>query len=126
MIAVQLVCARIGMVCGVGLSGALRRHYPRALLVAICVVLVAANVFNYFGAAVLARPQWGEVVHRTLVPDRVARRLPADARRDSRHHDLAAFILLAGVAGGRSGEGAGAPQPRAATRRDARRAARCA
>jgi len=46
MIAVQLVCARIGMVCGVGLTGALRRRYPRALLVAVCLVLVAANVFN--------------------------------------------------------------------------------
>jgi NRAMP (natural resistance-associated macrophage protein)-like metal ion transporter len=46
MIAVQLVCARIGMVCGVGLTGALRRHYPRWLLYAICVLLLIANVFN--------------------------------------------------------------------------------
>ena len=46
MIAVQLVCARIGLVCGVGLTGALRRHYPRALIVALCVLLVVANVFN--------------------------------------------------------------------------------
>ena len=46
MIAVQLVCARIGMVCGTGLTGALRRHYPRWLLYAICVLLLGANVFN--------------------------------------------------------------------------------
>ena len=46
MVAVQLVCARIGMVCGVGLTGALRRHYPRPLLYAICLLLLIANVFN--------------------------------------------------------------------------------
>ena len=46
MIAVQLVCARIGMVCGVGLTGALRGRYPRALLVAVCLMLAGANVFN--------------------------------------------------------------------------------
>src|SRR5437870_2227807 len=46
MIAVQLICARIGMVCGVGLTGALRRHYPRWLLWAVCIMLLAANVFN--------------------------------------------------------------------------------
>jgi NRAMP (natural resistance-associated macrophage protein)-like metal ion transporter len=46
MVAVQLVCARIGMVCGVGLTGALRRHYPRWVLYAICVLLLTANVFN--------------------------------------------------------------------------------
>src|SRR5436190_3757752 len=46
MVAVQLVCARIGMVSGVGLTGALRRHYPRSLLYAICVLLLTANIFN--------------------------------------------------------------------------------
>jgi NRAMP (natural resistance-associated macrophage protein)-like metal ion transporter len=46
MVAVQLVCARIGMVSGVGLTGALRRHYPRALLYATCVLLLVANIFN--------------------------------------------------------------------------------
>lgn len=46
MVAVQLVCARIGLVCGIGLTGALRRHYPRTLLLGICVMLVGANVFN--------------------------------------------------------------------------------
>jgi NRAMP (natural resistance-associated macrophage protein)-like metal ion transporter len=46
MVAVQLVCARIGMVCGVGLTGALRRHYPRPLIATICIVLLGANIFN--------------------------------------------------------------------------------
>src|SRR5436309_9471110 len=46
MVAVQLVCARIGMVTGIGLTGALRRHYPRWLLYAICVLLLSANIFN--------------------------------------------------------------------------------
>jgi NRAMP (natural resistance-associated macrophage protein)-like metal ion transporter len=46
MVAVQLICARIGLVAGVGLTGACRRHYPRAVLVVICAMLVAANVFN--------------------------------------------------------------------------------
>ena len=46
MVAVQLVCARIGMVSGIGLTGALRRHYPRWLLYAICVLLLVANIFN--------------------------------------------------------------------------------
>ena len=34
MAAIQLVCARIGLVTGRGLTGALRRHYPRPLLMA--------------------------------------------------------------------------------------------
>jgi NRAMP (natural resistance-associated macrophage protein)-like metal ion transporter len=46
MVGVQLVCARVGLVCGVGLTGALRKHYPRALLVAVCVMLLSANIFN--------------------------------------------------------------------------------
>lgn len=46
MIAVQLVCARIGMVSGAGLTGALRGHYPRWLLYAISVLLLGANIFN--------------------------------------------------------------------------------
>jgi len=46
MVAVQLVCARIGMVSGVGLTGTLRRHYPRLLLQATCMLLLVANVFN--------------------------------------------------------------------------------
>jgi NRAMP (natural resistance-associated macrophage protein)-like metal ion transporter len=46
MAAVQLVCARIGLVSGQGLAGAVRDHYPRVFLVVACVLLLVANVFN--------------------------------------------------------------------------------
>ena len=46
MAAVQLMCARIGLVTGRGLAGALRHHYPRPFLYAACLVLLVANVFN--------------------------------------------------------------------------------
>jgi NRAMP (natural resistance-associated macrophage protein)-like metal ion transporter len=46
MAAVQLVCARIGLVTGQGLAAVLRRHYPRPLLYGACLVLLVANVFN--------------------------------------------------------------------------------
>ena len=45
-IAVQLTCARIGLVSGVGLAGAIREHYPRAFLYVACLLLLVANVFN--------------------------------------------------------------------------------
>ena len=46
MAAIQLICARIGLVSGVGLAGAVRRHYPRPLLYVACLLLLVANVFN--------------------------------------------------------------------------------
>jgi NRAMP (natural resistance-associated macrophage protein)-like metal ion transporter len=46
MAAVQLACARIGLVSGRGLAGALRRHYPRPFLYAACLLLLVANIFN--------------------------------------------------------------------------------
>jgi NRAMP (natural resistance-associated macrophage protein)-like metal ion transporter len=46
MAGVQLICARIGLVTGRGLAGAVRRHYPRPFLYAACLLLLAANVFN--------------------------------------------------------------------------------
>lgn len=46
MAAVQLICARIGLVTGRGLAGAVRHHYPRPFLYAACLLLLAANVFN--------------------------------------------------------------------------------
>ncbi len=46
MAAVQLICARIGLVSGRGLAGAVRRHYPRSFLYAACALLLVANVFN--------------------------------------------------------------------------------
>src|SRR5713226_4934948 len=46
MAGVQLICARIGLVTGRGLAGAVRRHYPRPFLYAACLLLLVANVFN--------------------------------------------------------------------------------
>jgi NRAMP (natural resistance-associated macrophage protein)-like metal ion transporter len=125
MAAVQLVCAKIGLVTGRGLAGVLRKHYPRWLLYAAVFPLFAANTINvgadlgaiaaainllvpalpipllilpialgililqiwgsyrliartfkwltlalfaYFGAAILARPNWGEVLSATFLP----------------------------------------------------------
>src|ERR1700694_837589 len=46
MAAVQLMCARLGMVTGRGLAGAVRRRYPRWVLWGTCALLVVANVIN--------------------------------------------------------------------------------
>jgi len=46
MAAIQLMCARLGMVTGRGLGGAIRLRYPRWVLWPACLLLVVANVFN--------------------------------------------------------------------------------
>ena len=46
MAAVQMMCARIGMVSGRGLMASLRRKFPRRVLVAACFALFAANTIN--------------------------------------------------------------------------------
>jgi NRAMP (natural resistance-associated macrophage protein)-like metal ion transporter len=46
MAAVQMMCARIGMVTGEGLAGALRKRFPKPLLIAAAVALLGANVVN--------------------------------------------------------------------------------
>ncbi len=46
MVAVQLMCARLGMVTGRGLAGVVRRNYPRSVLWGACSLLIVANVFN--------------------------------------------------------------------------------
>jgi len=46
MAAVQLMCARLGLVTGRGLAGVVRRHYPRWVLWGACALLIVANVFN--------------------------------------------------------------------------------
>jgi NRAMP (natural resistance-associated macrophage protein)-like metal ion transporter len=46
MAAIQLICARIGLVTGRGLAGAVGRHYPRPLLLGACLILLVANIFN--------------------------------------------------------------------------------
>jgi NRAMP (natural resistance-associated macrophage protein)-like metal ion transporter len=46
MAAVQLMCARLGMVTGRGLAGVIRARYPPWVLWVACILLVVANVFN--------------------------------------------------------------------------------
>lgn len=46
MSAVQMMCARLGMVTGRGLAGVLRRNHPRWILWSACALLIVANVFN--------------------------------------------------------------------------------
>ena len=46
MSAVQMMCARLGMVTGRGLAGVLRRNYPCWTLWSACFLLIVANVFN--------------------------------------------------------------------------------
>jgi NRAMP (natural resistance-associated macrophage protein)-like metal ion transporter len=46
MAAVQLMCARLGIVTGQGLAAAVRDNYPRWVLWGACSILVAANVIN--------------------------------------------------------------------------------
>lgn len=46
MSAVQLMCARLGMVTGRGLASNIRSHYPRGVLWSACAILLIANIFN--------------------------------------------------------------------------------
>ena len=46
MTAVQMMCARLGMVTGEGLAGVIRREYSRWILWSACALLVLANTVN--------------------------------------------------------------------------------
>lgn len=46
MIAVQLMCARLGLVAGEGLAAAIRRRYPRWVLWGACLLLAVSNTVN--------------------------------------------------------------------------------
>ena len=46
MAAVQLMCARLGLVTGRGLAGVIGHQYPRWVLWSSCLLLIVANVFN--------------------------------------------------------------------------------
>jgi NRAMP (natural resistance-associated macrophage protein)-like metal ion transporter len=46
MTAVQLMCARLGIVTGLGLAGVIRKRYSRWVLWGACTLLVIANVVN--------------------------------------------------------------------------------
>jgi len=46
MAAVQFICAKIGMVSGMGLAGVLRKHYPRWVIYGAISLLLIANTIN--------------------------------------------------------------------------------
>jgi Mn2+/Fe2+ NRAMP family transporter len=46
MAAVQMMCARVGMVTGMGLAGAFRRKFPRWIVAVISTALLIANTIN--------------------------------------------------------------------------------
>jgi NRAMP (natural resistance-associated macrophage protein)-like metal ion transporter len=46
MAAVQLMCARLGMVTGCGLASVIRTRYPRPILWLACSLVIVANIFN--------------------------------------------------------------------------------
>jgi NRAMP (natural resistance-associated macrophage protein)-like metal ion transporter len=46
MAAVQMMCARIGLVTGRGLGASLKRKFPRPVLILFCSTLFVANTFN--------------------------------------------------------------------------------
>ncbi|HVA23036.1 MAG TPA: divalent metal cation transporter [Chloroflexota bacterium] len=46
MTAVQYICAKIGLVSGMGLASVLRRNYSRAVLIPAVLAVLVANTFN--------------------------------------------------------------------------------
>ena len=74
MAAVQLMCARLGMVTGRGLAAVVRRRYSRWVLWGACLLLIVANVIN-IGADLGRHGRRDGDGHRhpLLVPDAVLR-----------------------------------------------------
>ena len=68
MAAVQMMCARLGMVTGRGLAAVVRRRYPKWVLVLVCTLLAVANVIN-IGADLAGMADASELV--TGVPSAV-------------------------------------------------------
>ena len=61
MMAVQTMCARIGMVTGQGIAGALRHKFPRPVLLVAAVALFIANTINV-GAALAGMADAAELL----------------------------------------------------------------
>ena len=61
MAVVQMMCARIGMVTGQGLAGALRKKFPRWALVIAAIALLVANTIN-IGADLLGMSDAAEML----------------------------------------------------------------
>ena len=105
MAAVQMMCARIGMVTGRGLAGTLRNKLPRPILIMVCIGLLAANTLNIgadlSGMADAARMLTGGDSHVFVV---LFGAVIAAATVQFRYHQIAsvlkwlALVLLAYVA----------------------------
>jgi NRAMP (natural resistance-associated macrophage protein)-like metal ion transporter len=63
MAAVQLMCARLGMVTGLGLAAVVRQRYPRGVLWGACALLAVANTIN-IGADLAGMAEAMELVTR--------------------------------------------------------------
>ena len=61
MAAVQMMCARIGMVSGYGLARALRKKFPRPVVAVAAIALLAANTVN-IGADLSGMADAGEIL----------------------------------------------------------------
>ncbi|MFL5563182.1 MAG: NRAMP family divalent metal transporter [Gemmatimonadaceae bacterium] len=61
MVAVQSMCARIGMVTGQGIAGALRHKFPRPVLLVAAIALFIANTIN-LGADLAGMADAGELL----------------------------------------------------------------
>jgi NRAMP (natural resistance-associated macrophage protein)-like metal ion transporter len=61
MAAVQMACARIGMVTGEGLASALEKKFPRPILIIFCFALFLANTLNV-GADLAAMADCAEML----------------------------------------------------------------
>src|SRR5689334_12598706 len=61
MAAVQMMCARIGMVTGQGLAAALGKKFPKPILILACLSLLIANILN-IGADLAAMADSAEML----------------------------------------------------------------
>jgi NRAMP (natural resistance-associated macrophage protein)-like metal ion transporter len=67
MAAIQLMCARLGMVTGRGLAASVRMYYPRWVLWGACSILVVANIIN-IGADLVGMAEATQLVTGVRAP----------------------------------------------------------
>jgi NRAMP (natural resistance-associated macrophage protein)-like metal ion transporter len=67
LLAVQEACARIGSVTGKGLAGVIKQHYSRRVLIAVVLLVLAANTIN-IGADIGAVAAAGQLVIKAPFP----------------------------------------------------------